>query len=164
MVHIYRNSNGDNMLNKGGITMTFESTKRLLKELKSIRRLTRVLQAEIKELESDYAQLTLHSALTSTEPISHSGCNSPVERALEKLELQRTKYTNALERLYTLENQISDAMEFLTETEKEIIIKYYLQDKNHYKIAYECCYSEQHIRRLKNRAVYILSKNINERK
>ena len=143
--------------------MTFYETKAKLKELKAIRRLTRVLQAEIKELESDYAQLTLHSALGLTEPSSRSN-TSPVERALEKLEKQREKYADALERLYTIENEISDAMEKLTATEQEIIIKYYLQDKNHYRIAYECCYSEQHIRRLKNRAVYNLSKNINERK
>ena len=157
MVHIYRNSNGDNMLNKAGITMTFESTKRLLKELKSIRRLTRVLQAEIKELESDYAQLTLHSALGLTEPSSSQSNTSPVERALEKLEKQREKYANALERLYTIENEISDAMEKLTAIEQEIIIKYYLQDKNHYKIAYECCRSVRSIEDIKNKAIKKIS-------
>lgn len=156
MVHIYRNSNGDNMLNKGGITMTFESTKRLLKELKSIRRLTRVLQAEIKELESDYAQLTLHSALGLTEPSLRSN-TSPVERALEKLEKQREKYATALEKLYTIENEISDAMEKLTATEQEIIIKYYMQDKNHYRIAYECCRSVRSIEDIKNKAIKKIS-------
>ena len=140
--------------------MTFEKTKDLLEDLKSARLNAIKLKRRLDELKGDYEGLCLHSQLGNMQEIHTASNESIVVRVVIKIDDAINKWTKALEKVLDLEDSLNEAIQTLTPTEQDIIIGFYMEDKTHEQLSRECNYCEKQTRRIKNTAIFKLSKII----
>ena len=73
---------------------------------------------------------------------------------------EESKYIKALEDYFAIEDSIANALDTLTEEEREIIVEYYMQGYPERKIARIMNYSERSIRYIKAKAITKISKKL----
>ena len=137
--------------------MEFEQAKNLLKKLARKRKLVDVIGQRIAMFKSDYS--AIRSSLAG-EIIGGGKMNSKVELLAEKVLKEESKYIKALEDYFAIEDSIANALDTLTEEEREIIVEYYMQGYPERKIARIMNYSERSIRYIKAKAITKISKKL----
>lgn len=133
--------------------MTFEEAKEKLKQIRNLKNKARDVMADINECRQNIDALTLHSALSGVLRVQGGESDSVVERIVAKIEERQQKLEVLLERIFAEEDELNAALETLTETERDVIIGYYLRDKSHKRLAREMSYSERSVRYIKERAL-----------
>lgn len=143
--------------------MTFEEAKDLLMDMRAAKRRAGAIKARLNELESDYSALIpLTAKYGAQSGNSHSSGNSlsTVAIAVERLETERIKFSTALEKVFRMEDELTAAINTLPPIEQDIIIGYYLDGKEHWKLANECGYSIETIKRKKNGGIRKISERL----
>lgn len=133
--------------------MTFEEAKEMLKQIRNLKNKARDIMADINECRENIDALTLHSALSGTERVQGGEADSVVERIVERLENKTHSLETLLDKIFDREDELNAALETLTETERDVIIGYYMRDKSHKKLAREMSYSERSVYYIKERAI-----------
>lgn len=133
--------------------MTFEEAKEKLKQIRNLKNKARDVMADINECRQNIDALTLHSALSGVTRVQGGASDSVVERIVEKIEERTHKLEVLLESIFAEEDELNAALETLTETERDVIIGYYLRDKSHKRLAREMSYTERNIKYIKQRAI-----------
>ena len=133
--------------------MNFEEAKEKLKQIRNLKNKARDVMADINECRQNIDALTLHSALSGATRVQGGASDSVVERIVEKIEERTHKLEVLLERIFAEEDELNAALETLTETERDVIIGYYLRDKSHKRLAREMSYSERSVNYIKERAI-----------
>ena len=136
--------------------MTYQEVKKLLEDLKRSKRLCLRYKDEIAAVKDDYGALT--SPVGSFgQPRCHSTTPTTM-RLIERLESRQERFEKELAKMMDIEDRLAEAIQLLDKAEQDIIIGYYMRDRKHHQLARECNYSEQHIRRIKTRAIIKISK------
>lgn len=139
--------------------MTFEEAKEKLKQIRNLKNKARDVMEDINECRQNIDALTLHSALSGALRVQGGESDSVVERIVAKIEERQQKLEVLLERIFAEEDELNAALETLTETERDVIIGYYLRDKSHKRLAWEMSYSVRGIEDIKARALHKIAKN-----
>lgn len=140
--------------------MTFEEAKEMLKQIRGLKNKARDIMADINECRQNIDALTLHSALSGTMRVQGGEADSVVEQIVERLEERTHKFETLLERIFKQEDELTAALETLTETERDVIIGYYMRDKSHKRLAREMNYSVRSVNYIKERAIGKISQKL----
>ena len=138
--------------------MTFEETKKLLREMRFSKIRAKNLRRDLEEIQSDIAALTLQSSLGRSNVGHSTDVHSSVESACLRLEKKRERLAKEIDKIFEMEDMICDAIQTLTAVEQEIIIGTYMRQKTSIQLSRELHYTEQYIRELKVKAERKISK------
>lgn len=130
--------------------MTYEQVKQKLENVRKLKRLCLRIQKEINNYRDTYDALAC--PLGNHAP-GGGAISDPTQRLALRVIAKREEFEEALTLMMDEEDELTAAVALLPPTERDIIIGYYIQDRTHYQLARECSYSEQHIRRLKVKAI-----------
>ncbi|MBR2070412.1 MAG: hypothetical protein IJ981_03195 [Clostridia bacterium] len=137
--------------------MTFEETKKLLRDMRFAKIRAKNLRRDLEEIQSDIAALTLQSSLGRSSVGHSTDVHSSVESACLRLEKKRERLAAEIDKIFKMEDMICDAIQTLTAVEQEIIIGTYMRQKSDIQLARELFYNQDYIRQLKAKAIHRLS-------
>lgn len=136
--------------------MTYKDTELLLRNLKETKKLIRLIKS------IDYRALSIHSQLGRLNeiPAFSSLPNSSVENACLMIERIEEKLIKTSDMVRPYEEKLSNAINELPPKEKDIIMGYYLRDMTILQLAMDYNYCDRQIIRIKNKAIYNISRVI----
>lgn len=133
--------------------MTIQECKHLLSSMRTAKNRARAIRREIEEIEKDIAALSLRSALGNVQETHGTGISKPVERIVERLDLQHAQLEDAYNEVFAIEDKLAAAIQELPEDEKEVIVDFYMRDRSMTHIYTNQYYSESTAYRRKRTAV-----------
>ena len=134
--------------------MTFDEAKRKLQDLKNAKRRVLNIHERFEEL------VKIKSSLDIPAGRSKGKFSSPVEQAYERIEERKLALAEALNHAFSIEDELTAAIESLDSTERDVIIGSYLRQRTHDQLAEELGYSERNIRYIKETAIEKLSEKL----
>lgn len=137
--------------------MTFEETKKLLREMRFAKIRAKNLRRDLEEMERDISALTLQSALGRSNDGHSTDVHSSVESACLRLEKKRERLAQEIDKIFEIEDKIAEAVQKLPLVEQEVIIGSYMRQKSDIQLGRELFYNTDYIRHLKSKAIHHLS-------
>lgn len=140
--------------------MTYEETKKLLKQVRAKRRLCKTIRDELEELERNIRALCLPGIDYERIRVSGGLPSSSVERIVEKLNNKSAAFDKALTEFMESEDRLTEAIEQLPPVERTILTERYLKDIPPKIIANKMHYSIDHIFTLQRSAIQKIKNDI----
>ncbi len=136
--------------------MTYEQTKKNLKELLSIKRLLRIKERQIAE---ERAQISVAAVDYSRERISTCDPLPQQQRFVEHMERLESDYLKLFDRMCSIEDELARHLCDLTELEQSIVLDHYMHGKSWKKLQRDYNYSPAQMYRIESRALHKISKD-----
>ena len=140
--------------------MTIQECKHLLSSMRTAKNRARAIRREIEEIEKDIAALSLKSSLGNVQETHGSGISKPVERIVERLDIQHTQLEDAYNEVFAIEDKLAAAIQELPEDEKEVIIDFYMRDRSLVNISINSYMSRRSVCYKKKSAINKIAKQI----
>ncbi len=136
--------------------MTYEQTKKNLKELLSIKRLLRIKERQIAE---ERAQIGVAAVDYSKERVCGGDPVPEQQRFIEHMERLERDYIALFDRMCAVEDMLAAHLRDLSEIEQSIVLDHYMDGKSWRRLEDEYGYSRDGLYSINRRAIRKLSKS-----
>lgn len=136
--------------------MTFEEAKQLLKDYKGIKKRLKSEQAKIVELRLSLTSVKVTDYGKSR--VKGGQASAYVDAILDRIEKIETRCTEMMNKLFEIEDVISESIDSLSPLEQSMIIDRYIHGYSWKRICREHHYCERQVRRKVDESLKKISK------